>query len=61
MDRGKIIHELAMEYTRWQMKNFHDLVPEKERSAKDELESLEGFYVSAVAELSKLPLDALPL
>ncbi len=61
MDRNQIIHDLAMEYVRSAMKDFRELVPPRSRTAQETMDELEGFYVSAVAEYSHIPDDALPL
>lgn len=61
MDRSQIIHDLALEYVRSAMKDFHEMVPPKSRTAQETMDELEGFYISAVAKYSKIPDDALPL
>lgn len=59
MDRNQIIHDLAMEYTRFSMEEFRALADG--RSAIDNLEQLESFYLQAVRHYSKLPDDELPV
>lgn len=59
MDKSQIIHDLAMEYTRFSMQEFRERADK--RTAQDNLEQLESFYRSAVAYYSKLPDEELPL
>lgn len=59
MDRNQIIHDLAMEYTRFSMEEFRALADG--RSARDNLEQLESFYLQAVRHYSKLSDDELPV
>lgn len=61
MDKNQIIHDLAIEYVRSAMRDFHELVPPQARTAQETMEELQGFYLQAVDKYSKLPDDALPL
>lgn len=59
MDRSQIIHDLAMEYTRFSMQEFRERAGK--RTAQDNLEQLESFYRCAVVHYSKLPDEELSL
>lgn len=59
MDRNQIIHDLAMEYARFSMKEFAEKA--NPRTAEDNLQQLKTFYLAAVKEYSEIEDEDLPL
>lgn len=59
MDRNQIIHDLAMEYARFSMKEFGKKA--NPRTVEDNLDQLAAFYLTAVKEYSKIDNKDLPL